>query len=44
MRYLLVRIALFSGITFIEKGGWATLAGATPDEAVARACTTILVG
>jgi len=31
--------------TFIEKGGWATLGGAkTPDEAVARACATILVG
>jgi hypothetical protein len=30
--------------TFIEKGGWATLAGSTkPDTAVARACATILV-
>jgi len=31
--------------TFIEKGGWATVGdGKTPDEAVARACATILVG
>ena len=40
----LTKLDSWSRHTFIEKGGWATLAGSTePNPAVARACATILV-
>ena len=40
----LTKIDRYDRYTFIEKGGWATMAGSKePDEAVAQACAAVLV-
>jgi hypothetical protein len=40
----LTKIERYDRHTFIEKGGWATMAGSKePDEAVGRACAALLV-